>query len=136
MPHSPPELPEKAVSGGGEAARLLGRWGEQLVAEDLRHRGRRIVAMNYRCRMGEIDIIAADRRYLIFVEVKLRKSAGFGRAAEAVTRTKQEKLRAAAELYLSEHPTALQPRFDVAEVYAPDGIRTAAPVISYIENAF
>ena len=123
------------MSGGGEA-RLLGRWGEQQVAEDLRRKGWRIAALNYRCRMGEIDVIAENRAYLAFVEVKLRKNDGYGRAAEAVTRSKQEKLRAAAELYLAEHPTARQPRFDVAEVYAPQGIRTPAPVINYIENAF
>ena len=123
------------MSGGGEA-RLLGRWGEQQVAEDLRRKGWRIAALNYRCRTGEIDVIAENRAYLAFVEVKLRKNDGYGRAAEAVTRSKQEKLRAAAELYLAEHPTARQPRFDVAEVYAPQGIRTLAPVINYIENAF
>lgn len=123
------------MSGGGDA-RLLGRWGEQQTAADLRRRGWTVVAMNYRCRMGEIDIVAEKGRFLAFVEVKLRKNDGFGRAAEAVTRAKQEKLRAAAELYLTEHPTDRQPRFDVAEVYAPDGVRTAVPVISYIENAF
>ena len=123
------------MSGGGEA-RLLGLWGEQRVAEDLRRKGWRVIALNYRCRMGEIDVIAENRAYLAFVEVKLRKNDSYGRAAEAVTRSKQEKLRAAAELYLTEHPTARQPRFDVAEVYAPQGIRTAAPIINYIENAF
>ena len=123
------------MSGGGDA-RLLGRWGEQQVAEDLRRKGWKIAALNYRCRMGEIDVVAENRAYLAFVEVKLRKNDGYGRAAEAVTRSKQEKLRAAAELYLTEHPTARQPRFDVAEVYAPQGIRTLAPVINYIENAF
>ena len=123
------------MSGGGEA-RLRGRWGEQQVAEDLRRKGWRIAALNYRCRMGEIDVIAENRAYLAFVEVKLRKNDGYGRPAEAVTHSKQERLRAAAELYLAEHPTARQPRFDVAEVYAPQGVRTPAPVINYIENAF
>ena len=123
------------MSGGGEA-RLLGRWGEQQVAVDLRRKGWRIVALNYRCRMGEIDVIAENRTYLAFVEVKLRKNDSYGRPAEAVTRSKQEKLRAAAELYLTEHPTIRQPRFDVAEVYAPQGIATRVPAIVYIENAF
>ena len=49
---------------------------------------------------------------------------------------KQRKLRLTAELYLLEHPTDLQPRFDVAEVYAPQGMETAHPEINYIENAF
>ena len=53
---------------------LLGPWGEAAAAAYLRKKGFRIEAMNYRTRLGEIDIIAADRRYLIFCEVKLRKS--------------------------------------------------------------
>lgn len=117
-------------------ARLLGRWGERMVAEDLRRKGWRIAQANFRCRMGEIDLVAEDGRYLVFVEVKLRKNARFGPARAAVTAAKQERLRAAALLYLQEHPTKLQPRFDVAEVYAPQGTRTSRPDICYTENAF
>ncbi len=135
MPHPPPYIPEKAVSGGGEARRL-GQWGEGLVAEDLRRKGWTVVARNFRCRMGELDIVAKNRRYLAFVEVKLRKNARFGAACEAVTPSKRRKLLTAAQYYLLSHPTNLQPRFDVAEVYAPQGIHTAEPDISYIENAF
>lgn len=135
MPHPPPLLSKKAVSGGGDA-RLLGQWGEALVAEDLRRRGWTIAAMNFRCRMGELDIVAENREFLAFVEVKLRKNARFGEAREAVTFAKQRKLRAAAQFYLVSHPTRLQPRFDVAEVYAPQGAHTKEPRISYIENAF
>ena len=61
---------------------LTGPWGEALAAEYLRKKHYRIEAMNYRTRLGEIDIIAADRRYLIFCEVKLRKSADFAAARE------------------------------------------------------
>ena len=86
--------------------------------------------------MGEIDLVAADKTYLRFVEVKLRKDARFIQAREAVDARKQEKLRIAAELYLAENPTTLQPRFDVAEVYAQDGTMTKEPEIIYIENAF
>lgn len=121
---------------GGMEARLLGKWGERLVAEDLRSKGWKLVETNYRCRMGEIDLIAEKGKYLAFVEVKLRKSDRFGQAAEAVTAEKQRKLRATAELYLAEQVTGLQPRFDVAEVYAPQGMQTKVPIISYIENAF
>jgi len=123
------------VSGGGEARRL-GQWGEDLVAEDLRRKGWTVVARNFRCRMGELDIVAKNQRYLVFVEVKLRKNARFGAACEAVTPAKRRKLLAAAQYYLMSCPTDLQPRFDVAEVYAPQGIHTAEPDISYIENAF
>ena len=123
------------MSGGGEA-RLLGKWGERLVADFLRREGWHIRETNYHCRMGEIDLIAENHKFLAFVEVKLRKSARFGRAGEAVTVSKQQKLRATAELYLAEHPTKLQPRFDVAEVYAPQGMNTVDPSIFYLENAF
>ena len=120
---------------GGEA-RLLGRWGEALAAEKLREMGYRILAAGYRCRFGEIDLIAVTDRYLCFVEVKLRRSDAYGRAGEFVDRRKQEKLRTSAQLYLAEHPTDLQPRFDVVEIYAPHGLETRAPKIDVIENAF
>lgn len=123
------------MSGGAEA-RLLGRWGERLVSEHLRMQGWSIRETNYRCRLGELDIIAENKCYIAFVEVKLRKTNGYGLPREAVTREKQRKLRATAELYLQDHLTSLQPRFDVAEVYAPQGLHTAAPEIIYIDNAF
>lgn len=123
------------MRGGGEA-RIRGQWGEALVAEDLRKKGWTIAATNFRCRMGELDVVAKNGRYLIFVEVKLRKNARFGAACEAVTPSKQRKLLTAAQYYLMTHPTSLQPRFDVAEVYAPQGVHTENPSINYIENAF
>lgn len=120
----------------GQESRLLGRWGEGLAAEYLRKRGYSILAANWRCRFGEIDLIAANREYLCFVEVKLRKSTSFGRPAAFVDGRKQEKLRTAAQLYLMEHPTALQPRFDVVEIFVPQGMGTAHPEVTYLENAF
>lgn len=123
------------MSGGGDA-RLLGQWGEEWVAEKLRQDGWTIAARNFRCRLGELDIVAENSTYLAFVEVKLRKDDRFGSACEAVTPSKQRKLRTAAQYYLMSHPTKLQPRFDVAEVYAPQGVRTETPTIYYIENAF
>ena len=121
---------------GGERARLLGRWGERLVAETVRARGWRITAPNYRCRFGEVDLIAEDGRYLVFVEDKLRGSSQYGLPMEAVTAAKRKKLRAAAQQYLLEHPSTLQPRFDVAQVFASQGMRTEHPRIEYVENAF
>ena len=120
----------------GQESRLLGRWGEALAAEHLRRAGYQILAANWRSRFGEIDLIAADQNYLCFVEVKLRKSAAFGGAGEFVDRLKQNKPRLTAELYLSCHQTRLQPRFDVIEVYAPQGTDTKAPRVRHIENAF
>ncbi len=124
------------MTGGGEA-KLLGRWGEAQAAEELRRRGFRLLAAGYRCRFGEIDLIAEDGTYLVFVEVKLRKSGRFAPARAAVDRRKQERLRITAESWLSEHPECtLQPRFDVVEIYAPQGMRTTQPHIIYLENAF
>ena len=120
----------------GQENRLTGRWGEDLAARYLQGKGCEILAAGWRCRFGEIDLIARDEAFLCFVEVKLRKDAAFAQAREFVDRRKQEKLRAAAQLYLEEHPTGLQPRFDVAEVYAPQGTQTARPEIVYWENAF
>lgn len=120
----------------GQESRLLGRWGETLAAEYLRRRGFSILGAGWRCRFGEIDLIAADKNYLCFVEVKLRKSAAYGTAGAFVDRRKQEKLRLTAQMYLSEHPTNLQPRFDVVEIYAPQGMETRQPDIHMLENAF
>ena len=115
---------------------LLGPWGEALAAEYLRKKGCRIEAMNYRTRLGEIDIIAANRRYLIFCEVKLRKTADFAAAREFVDVRKQQRLRSTALVYLSQHETNLQPRFDVIEIYAPNGTATKKPQINHMEDAF
>ncbi|MBR6207539.1 MAG: YraN family protein [Oscillospiraceae bacterium] len=115
---------------------LLGRFGEAFCAEQLRRKGYRILAMNYRTRLGEIDLIAEDRRYIAFVEVKLRRSPDFAQAREFVTARKQQRILAAASSWLAENPSKKQPRFDVAEVYAPRGADTACPEFRYIEDAF
>ncbi len=115
---------------------LSGAWGEALAAEYLRRKHFEIVAAGYRCRFGEIDLIAQDRKYLVFVEVKLRKSAGFAKAREYVDRHKQDRIRITASMYLSQNPTKLQPRFDVIEIYAPDGTATRHPAINHLEDAF
>ena len=113
-----------------------GAWGEECAAAYLRRRGYRILARNYSCRFGEIDIIASNRQYLVFCEVKLRKSADFAAAREFVDARKQQRLRTTALLYLSQHETPLQPRFDVIEIYAPDGTQTRRPQITHMEDAF
>ena len=120
----------------GLESRLLGRWGEERVADYLRTRGWDLLAAGWRCRFGEIDLIAEDRDYIAFVEVKLRKDGRVAQAREFVDRRKQEKLRTTAQLYLAEHPTQLQPRFDVVEIYAPQGLATRAPEIYVIPDAF
>ena len=115
---------------------LLGAWGEALAAEYLRRKRYKILASGYRCRFGEIDLIAASRTYLVFVEVKLRKSPDFAAAREYVDVRKQDRLRAAASMYLAQNPTNLRCRFDVIEIYAPEGLNTARPEIYHMEDAF
>ena len=113
-----------------------GAWGEDCAAAYLRWHGYRILARNYSCRFGEIDIIAADRHYVVFVEVKLRTSDRFVRAGAYVTPAKQTRIRTAASLWLAEHETELQPRFDVIEIYAPEGPESRNVSIRQIEDAF
>lgn len=115
---------------------LVGAWGEALAGEYLRKKRYKVVAVNYRTRYGEIDLIVSNRKYLVFVEVKLRKSDSFARASEFVNFRKQQRLRTTAEIYLSQYPTELQPRFDVIEIYAPDGVATVKPKINHLEDAF
>lgn len=114
----------------------LGLWGEQQAAQYLREQGYQILDARFRCREGEIDLVAGRGEYLCFVEVKLRKNDHFAQAREFVTRAKQQKIRTAALYYLMQHPSALQPRFDVVEVYAPLGEDTKKPVIRHWKNAF
>ena len=117
--------------------RQVGTEKENLAAEYLKKKGYFIIEKNYRVRQGEIDLIAENRDYLVFVEVKLRKSAAFAEALEFVDRHKQERIRRTAELYLCEHPEQTkQPRFDVIEVYAPFGTETKRPEIRHLEDAF
>ncbi len=85
------------------AHRDTGSRYEHLAAEWLQDRGLKLLASNYHCRRGEIDLIMEDGEYLCFVEVKYRASKAFGGAAQAITRSKQQKLLLAAEQYLSEN---------------------------------
>ncbi len=117
-------------------SKLSGAWGEALAAEYLRKKRYKILASGYRSRFGEIDLIVQDKKFLVFVEVKLRKSADFAMAMEYVDRRKQDKIRMTASVFLSENPTKLQPRFDVIEIYAPDGTATLHPKIQHMEDAF
>lgn len=116
--------------------KLVGRFGEQSAAEYLKKKHYKIIGLNYSCRFGEIDVIAANKKYIVFVEVKLRKSDAFAEAKEFVTRSKQEKIIKTASLWLSQNETELQPRFDVIEIYAPDGSSSKSMIINHIENAF
>ena len=116
--------------------RLLGRFGEAEAAEYLRRKGWDIVGMNYRTRLGEVDLIARNRRFVVFVEVKLRRDDRFAQAREFVTRPKQRRIAAAAQEWLQRNPTGLQPRFDVVEIYAPAGADASRLPFHHVENAF
>ena len=115
---------------------MAGAWGESLAANYLQKKRYKVVATNYHSRFGEIDLIVSNRKYLVFVEVKLRKSNHFAEAHEFVDRRKQDRIRTTAEIYLSEFPTTLQPRFDVIEIYAPQGTETLCPEVKHLEDAF
>ncbi len=115
---------------------VLGAWGEQRAAAYLKRKWYRLVAKNFRVRGGEIDLIAENRKYLVFVEVKTRQNADFAEAREFVDFHKQERIRMTASLWLANYETNKQPRFDIVEVYAPEGINTRKPLIRHWENAF
>ena len=115
--------------------KLLGKWGEEKAAEFLQKKKYKLLSAGYRTRYGEIDLIAQQKNTVVFVEVKLRKSADFARAMEYVDIHKQQRLRSTAELWLDENNTDLPCRFDVVEVYAPEGEKGSIR-INHIENAF
>lgn len=114
----------------------LGPWGEEQAARYLRFHGYSILERNFSCRAGEIDIVAKKGKFLVFAEVKTRKNAEFAEAREFVTYAKQQRIFAAAQLYLTSHDGDLQPRFDVIEVYAPDGEHSRKVIINHIIDAF
>ena len=113
-----------------------GKWGERVALAHLQKRGYDLLASGFRCRFGEIDLIVADKKFLVFAEIKTRKNADFAHACEFVSKSKQKKIISTAKYWLLKRPTELQPRFDVIEVYAPDGVKTKSPKINHIENAF
>lgn len=113
--------------------KTLGDQGESCAAEYLRRQGCRILTRNYRCKIGEIDIIADDHGTLVFVEVKTRRSIRCGTPAESVHYRKRQKIVQTSYWYLRErHMENAHCRFDVLEVYAVGGSWT----VHAIKNAF
>ncbi len=95
----------------------LGRFGEDVAARHLERAGLVLVERNWRCREGEIDIVALDGGVLVFCEVKTRSGLSFGSPAEAVSLTKQRRLRVLAARWLDAHPRPwTELRFDVVAV--------------------
>lgn len=111
----------------------LGMFGENQAIRFLEKQNCEIIARNFACRQGEIDIIAKDKDELVFLEVKTRKNEAFGKAVDAVDNFKQKHMREAAKYYL--HINNLMNifvRFDVIEVY----IKKKGVFINQIRNMF
>lgn len=112
-----------------------GKIGEKSVCKYLRKNGYKIIETNMRNRYSEIDIIAENKQFIAFVEVKSRTGESQYRPADAVNVQKQRKIMLAARYYLSmDNRTSKQPRFDVAEVIISEKGKVES--INYIENAF
>ena len=111
----------------------LGAEGERAAEHFLRRQRYAIVERNYRCRLGEVDLIALDRRTVVFIEVKTRTRPGFGSPLEAVDARKQHQIRRAAQHYLTEKRLHQRDaRFDVVGVWwEGDAVRC-----ELVKNAF
>lgn len=108
----------------------LGGEAEQIAAKYLQQQGLIMLASNYQCRYGEIDLIMRDGKMLVFVEVRLRSSASFGGAGMSITAAKQQKLARTAEHYLQQHGNKAC-RFDAVLMSRP-----SIDDIEWVKNAF
>lgn len=106
-----------------------GAQAEERARAHLEHAGLKLLARNYRCPRGELDLVMADGDTLVFVEVRFRRSTAFGSAAESVDARKRARLIAAAEHYLLAHPADRPCRFDVV---AADGNAS----VEWLRDAF
>ena len=115
--------------------RELGAWGEALAAQHLEAGGCQVLAKNWRCREGELDLVALDGTDLVFVEVKTRSGVGFGEPSEAVGHVKARRLRVLALRWLAEHrpPGSHDLRFDVVSIVRRPGVE---PVLTHLRGAF
>jgi len=117
-----------------ESTKSIGDLGERLAREYLQRHGFVVVAANYRFRRKEIDLVATGEGYLVFVEVKLRRTRGYGSPADAVDPRKRAAIAFCARAFVQEHRCGDLPcRFDVISIQVePDG----EPRIEHIRNAF
>lgn len=112
-----------------------GALGEDAVCAELEKRGHTIICRNYRKKIGEIDIISKTGGFIVFTEVKTRKYNSLVSGLEAVNTAKQRKIVLTADVYLTENPTDLQPRYDIAEVTIARGFPVVTRIDIY-EDAF
>ena len=110
-----------------------GRLGEIEAAKFLRKKRYKILDVNYVTRFGEIDLIAANRKFICFIEVKQRNHDSIAQPREFVNYSKQQKIIASAKLYLTQNKTNLQPRFDVIEIITENN---KIKLVKHLENAF
>ncbi len=111
----------------------FGKAGEELAVRYLKKKGYKVLEQNYTCPVGEIDIIAKDKKTIVFVEVKTRRSMSYGSARLAITPRKQRKISMTALYYLkSNHQMDQHARFDVVTVQSTGGTQE----IDLIQNAF
>lgn len=122
------------MSNQKKSTRHLGQEAEELAAAYLEAKGWLILDRNYSFQKAEVDIVATDRNYIIFVEVKMRQNVRYGQPESAVTPAKELQIRKAAEAWIYERKmeTAVS-RFDVISIVMPDG---QAPAITHFQDAF
>jgi len=115
----------------------VGQQAEQQALNFLQQQGLKLVARNYHCRQGEIDLIMNDQQTLVFVEVRYRKTQRYGSSAESVTAAKQKKIIHTAEHYLLHKVTTQTPacRFDVVAIY-PSDEKQSSLQFDWIKHAF
>ena len=112
---------------------ILGQEGERIAEIYLRKKGYRVVERNYRCPVGELDLILLDRRVVVFVEVKTRTDDRFGAPLESVGPRKQKKMIKTALFFLTRHRLHNRDaRFDVVGISYQGG----EPMVEHVENAF
>ena len=135
IPRVPSEDAPRQPSGPRRSARAaLGAYGERVAVRVLADQGIRVLDRNWRCRAGELDVVARDGAALVFCEVKTRAAAGFGHPVEAVTAVKRRRLRLLARAWLDAHDHhAPDLRFDVIGVLVPP---SGPARVTHLRNAF
>ncbi len=113
-----------------------GKLGEDAVCEELKKRGHEILARNFHKRVGEIDIISKIGGFIVFTEVKAREINSMVSGLEAVNFAKQKKIVLTADAWLTENPTDLMLRYDIAEVEFTRGEIPRITRIQIYEDAF